>query len=100
MELQQHQAAGLTGGYGLYRSSYNNAGVPGGDAGSGFPGNRGHLGGYPFPPMPGQNSYGYHHLGYPTSQSPGKISLNFHVFVTIKKSVLHGNHVHSWTFSV
>jgi hypothetical protein len=77
MELQQHQAAGLTGGYGLYRSSYNNAGVPGGDAGSGFPGNRGHLGGYPFPPMPGQNSYGYHHLGYPTSQSPGKISLHF-----------------------
>jgi len=72
MELQQHQAAGLTGGYGLYRSSYNNGGVPGGDAASGFPGNRGHLGGYPFPPMPGQNSYGYHHLGYPTSQSPGQ----------------------------
>ena len=71
MELQQHQAAGLTGGYGLYRSSYNSPGVPGGDAGSGFPGNRNHLGGYPFPPMPGQNSYGYHHLGYPTSQSPG-----------------------------
>ena len=76
MELQQHQAAGLTGGYGLYRSSYNSPGVPGGDAGSGFPGNRNHLGGYPFPPMPGQNSYGYHHLGYPTSQSPGRDHLH------------------------
>jgi len=75
MELQQHQAAGLTGGYGLYRSSYNSPGVPGGDAGSGFPGNRNHLGSYPFPPMPGQNSYGYHHLGYPTSQSPGESEL-------------------------
>ena len=64
MELQQQ---GIPG-YGLYRSHYNN---PGGNHDPGFPGNRGHLGGYPFPPMPGQNSYGYAHLGYPSSQSPG-----------------------------
>lgn len=68
MELQQqHQ---LPGSYGLYRPPYNNPGSGGHD---GFPGNRaGHLGGYPFATMPGQNSYtGYHHLGYPSSQSPG-----------------------------
>jgi len=64
MELQQQ---GIPG-YGLYRSPYNNHG---GNHDPGFPGNRGHLGGYPFPPMPGQNSYGYAHLGYPSSQSPG-----------------------------
>ena len=73
LELQQHQ---LPGSYGLYRPPYNNPGT-----GSTTPdptgfgaGNRaGHLGGYPFAPMPGQNSYaGYHHLGYPTSQSPGR----------------------------
>ena len=68
LELQQHQ---LPGSYGLYRPPYGNnqAGTP--DPGS-FGANRaGHLGGYPFAPMPGQNPYsGYNHLGYPTSQSP------------------------------
>jgi len=64
MELQQQ---GIPG-YGLYRSHYQN---PGGNPDHGFPGNRGHLGGYPFPPMPGQNYSGYAHLGYPSSQSPG-----------------------------
>ena len=60
MELQQQ---GMPG-YGLYRSHYENPNAS-------FPGNRGHLGGYPFPPMPGQNYSGYPHLGYPSSQSPG-----------------------------
>jgi len=50
-------------GYGLYGSHYDNPGN--------FPGNGRHLGGYPFPPMPGQNYSGYPHLGYPSSQSPG-----------------------------
>jgi len=63
MELQQQ---GLPG-YGLYRSHYQN---PAGNHDPGFP-QRGHLGGYPFPPMPGQNYSGYAHLGYPSSQSPG-----------------------------
>ena len=79
MELQHQQAAaaGLGGGYGLYgRNPYGGqGGGSGGDSpvGAGFGGPRGHLGGYPFPPMPGQNSYGgYHHLGYPGSQSPGR----------------------------
>ena len=75
MELQQHQAtAGLTGGYGLYRTPYSNpSGSPAGETPPGFPGSRSHLGGYPgFPPMPGQNSYpGYPSL-YPGSQSPGR----------------------------
>ena len=68
MELQHGQ---LPGGYGLYRPPYNNPGSGSHDP-TGFGGNRaGHLGGYPFAPMPGQNAYtGYHHLGYPTSQSP------------------------------
>ena len=60
MELQQQ---GMPG-YGLYRSHYDNPA-------QGFPGNGRHLGGYPFPPMPGQNYSGYPHLGYPSSQSPG-----------------------------
>ena len=59
MELQQQ---GMPG-YGLYRSHYDNPNA-------GF-GNGRHLGGYPFPPMPGQNYSGYPHLGYPSSQSPG-----------------------------
>ena len=63
MELQQQ---GLPG-YGLYRSHYQN---PAGNHDPGFP-QRGHLGGYPFLPMPGQNYSGYAHLGYPSSQSPG-----------------------------
>lgn len=65
MELQQQ---GIPGPYpGLYRNPYQQAG----NHDSGFPG-RGPMGGYPFPPMPGQNSYaGYAHLGYPSSQSPG-----------------------------
>lgn len=68
MELQQN-TAGLPGGYGLYRNPYNNPAGPGSE---GFPGSRGHLGGYPFPPMAGHNSYpGYSHLGYPGSASPG-----------------------------
>ena len=69
MELQQHQ---LPGSYGLYRPPYNNP--SGAHDPTGFGGNRaGHLGGYPFAPMPGQNTYpGYHHLGYPTSQSPSR----------------------------
>ena len=75
MELQQHQAtAGLTGGYGLYRTPYSNpSGSPAESGPPGFPGSRSHLGGYPgFPPMPGQNSYpGYPSL-YPGSQSPGR----------------------------
>ena len=75
MELQQHQAtAGLTGGYGLYRTPYSNpSGSPAESTPPGFPGSRSHLGGYPgFPPMPGQNSYpGYPSL-YPGSQSPGR----------------------------
>ena len=71
LEMSQHQ---LPGSYGLYRPPYNNPGAPGTPE-PGFGGNRGaaagHLGSYPFAPMPGQNSYpGYHHLGYPTSQSP------------------------------
>ena len=68
LELQHNQ---LPGSYGLYaRPPYGNnqPGTP--DPGS-FGSNRGHLGGYPFAPMPGQNPYtGYNHLGYPTSQSP------------------------------
>lgn len=86
MELQQHQAAaaGLPGGYGLYRGAYNNppGGVGGGPGGggiggpgdpNGFPGvNRGPLGGYPFPPMSSQNSYAGYPLGYPGSQSPSR----------------------------
>lgn len=64
MELQQQ---GIPG-YGLYRSHYQN---PSAHQDPGFPPNRGHLGGYPFPPMPGQNYSGYAHLGYPSSQSPG-----------------------------
>ena len=59
MELQQQRMPG----YGLYGSHYDNPGN--------FPGNGRHLGGYPFPPMPGQNYSGYPHLGYPSSQSPG-----------------------------
>ena len=68
LELQQHQ---LPGSYGLYRPPYGNN-QPGTPDPASFGANRtGHLGGYPFAPMPGQNSYtGYHHLGYPTSQSP------------------------------
>lgn len=69
MDLQQHQQSLAAGGYGLYRGPYGN---PQSDS-PGFPGSRGHLGGYPFGPMPGQNSYpGYHHLGYPGSASPGR----------------------------
>ena len=68
MELQQQ---GMPR-YGLYGSHYDQA--------QGFPGQGRHplSGGYPFPPMPGQNYSGYPHLGYPSSQSPnpreGKIS--------------------------
>ena len=66
MELQQQ---GIPG-YGLYRSHYGQQ--PGGQHDPGFRGPPGsHLSGYPFPPMPGQASYGYGHLGYPSSQSPG-----------------------------
>ena len=62
MELQQQ---GMPG-YGLYRSHYDNPA-------QGFPGNGRHLGGYPFPPMPGHNSYPtYNHLGYPGAGSPGR----------------------------
>ena len=81
MELQQQ---GMPG-YGLYRSHYDNPNA-------GFPGNRGHLGGYPFPPMPGQNSYpGYPHLGYPSSQSPGPREgkrKSMFLFLTIKAPAL------------
>ena len=75
MELQQHQA--LPGGYGaLYgRGPY---GTPGGNP-QGGPNDpppgfnpRSHLGGYPFPSVPGQNSPYPGYLGYPTSQSPGR----------------------------
>ena len=87
MELQQQQQSQQLGGYGLYRNPYGNPDSPtggggfgGGGAGAG--GARGGggssaaaaaaaLGGYPFAPM--QNPYpGYHHLGYPGSQSPGR----------------------------
>ena len=70
MELQQQRMPGYAG---LYGSHYDNPG-------QGFPGQGRHPlgGGYPFPPMPGQNYSGYPHLGYPSSQSPnpreGKIS--------------------------
>ena len=73
MELQQQ---GMPR-YGLYGSHYDNPG-------QGFPQGRHPLGGgYPFPPMPGQNYSGYPHLGYPSSQSPnpreGKLSdLSYH----------------------
>lgn len=68
LELQQHQLPGSYGG--LYRPPYNNPGTPD-PTGFGAGNRAGHLGGYPFGPMPGQNTYpGYHHLGYPTSQSP------------------------------
>ena len=81
---------GAQGGYGLYRNPYGN-GPPGSGGGSGsggespvgggFGGRGPHLGGYGFPPMSGANSYGgYHHLGYPGSQSPvheGKKNLIF-----------------------
>ena len=71
MELQQHQPP-LGGGYGLYRSPYGNTGS-GQESPGAFPGQRGHLGGYPFPGMGSQAGYGgYHHLGYPTSTSPGR----------------------------
>lgn len=67
MELQQQ---GIPG-YGLYRSHYGQQ--PGGQHDPAFRGPGSHLGGYPFPPMPGQTNgpYGYAHLGYPSSQSPG-----------------------------
>lgn len=76
LELQHN----MPGSYGLYRPPYNNQ--PGTPDPTGFGGNRaGHLGGYPFAPMPGQNSYpGYHHLGYPTSQSPVRESKALHHF--------------------
>ena len=60
----------LPGSYGLYRPPYGNNQQPGTPDPGSF-GRAGHLGGYPFAPMPGQNPYtGYNHLGYPTSQSP------------------------------
>ena len=61
MELQQQ---GMPR-YGIYGSHYDNPNA-------GFPGQGRHplSGGYPFPPMPGQNYSGYPHLGYPSSQSP------------------------------
>ena len=70
-ELMELQQQGMPR-YGLYGSHYDQA--------QGFPGQGRHplSGGYPFPPMPGQNYSGYPHLGYPSSQSPnpreGKIS--------------------------
>jgi homeobox protein DLX2 len=67
LELQHNQ---LPGSYGLYRPPYGNNQQPGTPDPGSF-GRAGHLGGYPFAPMPGQNPYtGYNHLGYPTSQSP------------------------------
>ena len=67
LELQHNQ---LPGSYGLYRPPYGNNQQPGTPDPGAF-GRAGHLGGYPFAPMPGQNPYtGYNHLGYPTSQSP------------------------------
>jgi len=64
MELQQQ---GIPG-YGLYGRHYGQQ--PGGQHDPGFRGPP-MPGGYPFPPMPGQPNYGYSHLGYPSSQSPG-----------------------------
>ena len=62
MELQQ---SGRMPYSGIYGSHYDNPNA-------GFPGQGRHplSGGYPFPPMPGQNYTGYPHLGYPSSQSP------------------------------
>ena len=58
MELQQNTA---------YRNAYNSAWPGAGD----LPG--GPRMGYPFPPMPGHNSYPtYNHLGYPGAGSPGR----------------------------
>ena len=70
MELQQQRMPYS----GIYGSHYDNPNA-------GFPGQGRHplSGGYPFPPMPGQNYTGYPHLGYPSSQSPnpreGKLSV-------------------------
>jgi len=73
LELQHNQ---LPGSYGLYRPPYGNNQQPGTPDPGSF-GRAGHLGGYPFAPMPGQNPYtGYNHLGYPTSQSPVRDDLD------------------------
>ncbi|XP_040564375.1 uncharacterized protein [Lepeophtheirus salmonis] len=69
MDLQGHR---IPGGYGLYNSPYQNPPPTseGFSSGGGVNSNRSHLGSY-FPSLPGQNAYpGYHHLGYPSSQSP------------------------------
>ena len=58
MELQQNTA---------YRNAYNSAWPGAGDLAGGP------RMGYPFPPMPGHNSYPtYNHLGYPGAGSPGR----------------------------
>jgi len=96
MELQQHTsaaaaAAGLPGSYGLYRNAY-------GGPQEGF--NRGPpLGGYSFPGM--QNPYsGYHHLGYPGSQSPGRDGKNQHHVVLHTPAESHEKKKKHWNPSL
>ena len=79
MELQQQ---GMPR-YGIYGSHYDNPNT-------GFPGQGRHplSGGYPFPPMPGQNYSGYPHLGYPSSQSPNPREGKKHQIIVSKISCL------------